>query len=335
MKSVFIIAEGGVNHNGDIEAALRMIDAAAGAGANAIKFQAFKAESIASRHAPKAQYQKRAGEKNESQLEMLKRLELDEKSLRVLFERSRERGIDFLCSPFDLESIDLLERLGLEQLKIPSGEITNLPYLRKLGALGRKLILSTGMADLGEIEGALDILTKAGTPLGAVTLLHCNTEYPTPFEDVNLLAMVTIKNAFPGVSIGYSDHTVGAEVSIAAVAMGATVIEKHFTLDKGLPGPDHSSSLEPPELRAMVDAIRNVESAMGSGIKKPSRSEVKNRPIVRKSIVAACAIGQGEVFSEKNLTVKRPGAGISPMEWDKVLGLTAPRSFEEDELIET
>lgn len=335
MKSVFIIAEGGVNHNGDIEAALRMIDAAAGAGANAIKFQAFKAESIASRHAPKAQYQKRAGEKNESQLKMLKRLELDEKSLRVLFERSRERGIDFLCSPFDLESIDLLERLGLEQLKIPSGEITNLPYLRKLGALGRKLILSTGMADLGEIEGALDILTKAGTPLGAVTLLHCNTEYPTPFEDVNLLAMVTIKNAFPGVSIGYSDHTVGAEVSIAAVAMGATVIEKHFTLDKGLPGPDHSSSLEPPELRAMVDAIRNVESAMGSGIKKPSRSEVKNRPIVRKSIVAACAIGQGEVFSEKNLTVKRPGAGISPMEWDKVLGLTAPRSFEEDELIET
>jgi N,N'-diacetyllegionaminate synthase len=234
---------------------------------------------------------------------------------------------------FDLESIDLLNRLGLEIFKIPSGEITNLPYLRKLGSLKKRLILSTGMADLGEIEDALDVLTESGTPLGNITVLHCNTEYPTPFEDVNLRAMLTIRNAFPGISVGYSDHTSGIEVAVAAVALGAAVLEKHFTLDRNLPGPDHKASLEPDELKAMVQAIRNIEKALGNGIKRPSPSEVKNKPVARKSLVATQPIKTGELFSADNITAKRPGAGISPMRWDEVLGQFAQKDYEKDELI--
>ena len=247
----------------------------------------------------------------------------------------KHKGIQFLSTPFDLESIDLLNRLGLEIFKIPSGEITNLPYLRKLGALKKRLILSTGMADLGEIEDALDVLTESGTPLENITVLHCNTEYPTPFEDVNLRAMLTIRNAFPGISVGYSDHTIGIEVPIAAVAMGATVIEKHFTLDRNLPGPDHRASLEPHELTAMISGIRNIEKALGTGIKKPSPSELKNKPVARKSIVAAAPIKKGETFTEMNITVKRPGTGITPMRWDEIIGRKAAKPYRKDELIET
>jgi N,N'-diacetyllegionaminate synthase len=243
-------------------------------------------------------------------------------------------NILFLSSPFDLESIDLLNRLGLTIFKIPSGEITNLPYLWKIGTLKKKIILSTGMADLGEIEDTLDVLTKSGTPLENITVLHCNTEYPTPFEDVNLLAMLTIKNALK-VNVGYSDHTVGIEVAIAAVALGATVIEKHFTLDRNLPGPDHKASLEPDELKTMISGIRNIEKALGTGIKKPSPSEFKNMPVARKSIVAACPIQKGELFTEKNITVKRPGTGISPMRWDDMIGRQANRNYGKDELLET
>ena len=247
----------------------------------------------------------------------------------------RHKGIQFLSTPFDLESIDLLNRLGCEIFKIPSGEITNLPYLRKIAALKKRLILSTGMADLGEIEDALDVLTESGTPLDDITVLHCNTEYPTPFEDVNLRAMLTIRNAFPGISVGYSDHTLGIEVPIAAVAMGATVIEKHFTLDRNLPGPDHRASLEPHELAAMISAIRNIEKALGTGIKKPSPSELKNIPVARKSIVAAAPIKKGETFTEMNITVKRPGTGINPMRWDEIIGRKAAKPYREDEPIET
>jgi N,N'-diacetyllegionaminate synthase len=238
-----------------------------------------------------------------------------------------------MSTPFDLGSIDLLNRLGLEIFKIPSGEITNLPYLRKLGALKKRLILSTGMANLGEIEAALDVLTESGTSLENITVLHCNTEYPTPFEDVNLRAMLTIQNAFPGIVVGYSDHTDGIEVPIAAVAMGASVIEKHFTLDRNLPGPDHRASLEPHELSAMISGIRNIEKALGTGIKKPSPSELKNKPVVRKSIVAARNIREGEAFTVENLTIKRPGTGISPMRWDNILKMNASRDFYEDEII--
>ena len=287
MNKTFIIAEAGVNHNGSLEMAFQLIDVAVAAGADAVKFQTFKAEKFIAVSAPKAGYQKETTGSDESQLEMVKKLELDETAHTRLYQHCQHKGIQFLSSPFDLESIDLLYRLGLEVFKIPSGEITNLPYLRKLGALKKRLILSTGMADLGEIEDALDVLTESGTPLENITVLHCNTEYPTPFEDVNLKAMLTIRNAFPGLSVGYSDHTNGIEVPIAAVAMGASVIEKHFTLDRNLPGPDHRASLEPPELSAMISAIRNIEKALGAGIKKPSPSESKNKPVSRKSIVAA------------------------------------------------
>ncbi len=331
--STFIIAEAGVNHNGSIEIAKKLINAAVDAGADAIKFQTFKAEKIISRYAPKAEYQKKTTNKHESQLEMVKKLELDTNAHKQLINCCKEKNIIFLSTPFDLESIDLLDEFGLKIFKIPSGEITNLPYLRKIGSLKKKVILSTGMADMGEIEDALDILTKAGTRKEDITVLHCNTEYPTPFEDVNLFAMLSIRDAFK-VSVGYSDHTLGIEIPVAAVALGATVIEKHFTLDKNMEGPDHKASLEPHELNAMVRAIRNIEKAMGDGIKKPSASEIKNKPIVRKSIVAAKEIKKGEVLSEETLSVKRSGSGISPLEWDRIIGRKAIRDFKEDELIE-
>jgi N,N'-diacetyllegionaminate synthase len=328
----FIIAEAGINHNGSIDLAKQMIDVALEAGADAVKFQTFKAENLVSKNAPKADYQKVSTGGSESQFDMIKNLELDADAHRELIAHCRQKNIQFLSTPFDLESIDLLNKLGLEIFKIPSGEITNLPYLRKIGRLKKEIILSTGMADLGEIEDALDVLTGVGTALKNLTVLHCNTEYPTPFEDVNLNAMQTIAAAF-NVKVGYSDHTLGIEIPIAAVAMGATIIEKHFTLDKNMEGPDHKASLEPDELKAMICAIRNIEKARGSGIKKPSPSELKNKPIVRKSIVAACDIKKGEVFTEKNLTIKRLGTGISPMRWDEIVGKTSTKDYHEDDLI--
>jgi N,N'-diacetyllegionaminate synthase len=335
MNKTFIIAEAGVNYNGSLEMAIQLIDVAVAAGADAVKFQTFKAEKLIAVNAPKAGYQKETTGSAESQLEMVKRLELDEAAHSRLYQYCQQEGIQFLSTPFDLESIDLLNRLGLDIFKIPSGEITNLPYLRKVGALGKRLLLSTGMADLGEIEDALDILTESGTFLENITVLHCNTEYPTLFEDVNLRAMLTIQHAFPGISVGYSDHTLGIDVPTAAVAMGATVIEKHFTLDRNLPGPDHQASLEPHELTAMISSIRNIEKALGTGIKRPSPSELHNKPIVRKSIVAAAPIKKGEMFTEMNITVKRPGTGISPMRWDEIIGRKAVKSYQRDELIET
>ncbi len=332
-NKTFIIAEAGVNHNGSLEMGFQVIDVAVAAGADAVKFQTFKAEKVIAVNAPKAGYQMETTGADESQLEMVKKLELDEKAHTMLNQHCQDKGIQFLSTPFDLESIDLLNRLGLEIFKIPSGEITNLPYLRKLGALKKRLILSTGMADLGEIEDALDVLTESGTPLGNITVLHCNTEYPTPFEDVNLRAMLTIQNAFPGIYVGYSDHTPGIEVAVAAVALGAAVLEKDFTLDRNLPGPDHKASLEPDELKAKVQAIRNIEKTLGNGIKRPSPSEIKNKLIARKSLVATQPIKTGELFSADNITAKRPGVGISPMRWDEVLGQVAQKDYEKDELI--
>ncbi len=263
---------------------------------------------------------------------MIKKLELSRDDFTELFQYCRQRGLLFLSTPFDLESVDFLHGLGLETIKIPSGEITNVPYLRKIGGLGGKVILSTGMSDLGEVRDALDVLTASGTALDDITVLHCNTEYPTPFEDVNLRAMLSMAGDL-GVRTGYSDHTVGIEVPIAAAALGAVVIEKHFTLDRNLPGPDHKASLEPKELKAMVRAIRNIEKAMGHGIKKPSPSEIKNIPVARRSIVAARPIKKGERLTEENLIVKRPGTGISPMRWDEIIGQTARKDYEVDDLI--
>jgi len=332
MKKTIIIAEAGVNHNGSIELAKKLIDVAEKAGVDYIKFQTFKTELAISKNAKKAEYQKKTTDKNESQFEMIKKLELDTEAHEELMNYCHEKNILFLSTPFDHESIVLLNDLGLEIFKIPSGEITNLPYLKHIGKLDKKIILSTGMANIGEIEDALDILINAGTKKENITVLHANTEYPTPMEDVNLKAMQTIACTF-GINVGYSDHTLGIEVPIAAVAMGAKVIEKHFTLDRNLPGPDHKASLEPDELKAMVKAIRNIELAMGDGIKKPSPSESKNIVIARKSIVAARDIKKGELFSEKNITAKRPGNGISPMKWDEVIGTIATKDYKEDELI--
>jgi len=328
----FIIAEAGVNHNGSLEIAKKMVEVAKECGADAIKFQTFKAENVISKIAPKAEYQKQTTSSDESQLEMVKKLELSFEHFKELKDHCDKIGITFISTPFDFESIYFLRDLGMEIFKIPSGEITNLPYLEKIGRLNKKVILSTGMADLGEIEDALDILIQSGTPRESVTILHCNTEYPTPYEDVNVLAIKTIKEAFK-VKVGYSDHTPGIEIPIAAVALGATVIEKHFTLDRSMPGPDHKASLEPHELKAMIIAIRNVEKALGNGIKRPSPSELKNKPIARKSIVAKKDIKKGEVFTQENITVKRPGTGISPMRWYEVLGTQAQRDYKEDELI--
>lgn len=334
MNKTVIIAEAGVNHNGSLERAIQMVDVAAKAGADFIKFQTFKAEKVIARNAPKALYQQVTTGIQESQLEMVKKLELDEEGHRKLIQHCKKKGISFLSTPFDLESIDFLNNLGLEIFKIPSGDITNLPYLRKLGALKKRLIMSTGMAHLGEIKDALLVLMKEGSTPEKITVLHCNTEYPTPFEDVNLKAMVTIKAAFTGIQVGYSDHTLGIEVPIAAVALGARVVEKHFTLDRKLPGPDHRASLEPNELKAMVTAIRNIENAIGNGIKTPSPSELKNKAITRKSIVAARTIMKNDIITEQCLTVKRPGTGISPMRWDELIGRPATRNYQEDELIE-
>jgi len=333
MNNVFIIAEAGVNHNGDINLAKKLIDKAVEAGVDAIKFQTFRAENLVSKNAKKAKYQIENTKNNESQYEMLKKLELSFKDFEELKKYCNKKGIIFLSTPFDEESIEFLDKLGLEIFKIPSGEITNLPYLRKIGSLKKRVIFSTGMANLGEIEDALDVLIKSGTTKEEITILHANTEYPTPFEDVNLKAMQTIACAFK-IDVGYSDHTLGIEVPIAAVAMGAKVIEKHFTLDRALPGPDHKASLEPDELKAMVKAIRNIEVALGDGIKRPSKSEAKNMAVARKSIVAKRDIKKGEKFTEENITVKRPGNGISPMRWDEIIGKIANKDYKEDELIE-
>jgi N,N'-diacetyllegionaminate synthase len=332
MAEVFIIAEAGVNHNGSKELAKKLIDVAADAGADAVKFQTFKAENLVSKNAQKAEYQKQTTDSGESQYEMIRKLELDAETHKELMAYCDGKGIMFLSTPFDHESIDLLDELGLEIFKIPSGEITNLPYLRHIGSLDKTIILSTGMADLGEIEDALGVLTEAGTSKEKITVLHANTEYPTPMEDVNLKAMQTIADAFK-IDVGYSDHTLGIEVDVAAVAMGAKVIEKHFTLDKSMEGPDHKASLEPHELKAMVESIRNIEKALGQGVKKPSRSESKNVAIARKSIVARRDIKAGERFSDENITAKRPGNGISPMRWDEVIGRTAQKNYKADEPI--
>lgn len=331
--SVRVIAEAGVNHNGELDLGRRLVDAASQAGADIVKFQTFRADRLVTTFAKKADYQTKRTNAGESQHAMLRRLELSRDMHEALMAHCKLRAIQFLSSAFDRDSIDLLAALGLECFKVPSGEITNLPYLRHLGRYGRQVILSTGMATLGEIETALEVFELAGTPRDHITVLHCNTEYPTPMVDVNLRAMLTVRDAL-GVAVGYSDHTRGTEVAIAAVALGAVVIEKHFTLDRNLPGPDHQASAEPDELKAMVAAIRNIEQALGDGIKRPSASEAKNKPSVRKSLVAACAIGRGELFSEANLAVKRPGTGLSPMRWDEVVGRRAPRDFSVDELIE-
>ncbi len=332
LRETFIIAEAGVNHNGSLETAKKLIDVAADSGVDAVKFQTFKAEKVISKFAKKADYQVETTDKEESQLDMVKKLELDVETHKTLINYCKEKNILFLSTPFDHDSIELLNELGLEIFKIPSGEITNLPYLRHIGQLNKKVILSTGMADIGEIEDALDILTEAGTKKENIIVLHANTEYPTPYEDVNLNAMVTIGKTFD-IPFGYSDHTLGIEVDIAAVALGACCIEKHFTLDKNMEGPDHKASLEPEELKEMVKAIRNIESALGNGIKKPSKSESKNIHIARKSIVAKKAIKPGDILTEDNLTIKRPGNGISPMKWDEVLGSVSTKSYLEDELI--
>ena len=332
-QHTLIIAEAGVNHNGDIQLAKRLIDEAAAAGADLVKFQTFNASRQVTRSAKKADYQTLTTDSSESQHAMLQRLELTEAMHHELIAHCASRQIGFFSTGFDIECVDLLVRLGQEQFKIPSGEITNLPYLRYIGQLGKRIILSSGMATLGEIEAAIDVLEQAGTARSMLTLLHCTTEYPTPMAEVNLRAMQSLQTAF-GVDIGYSDHTQGIEVAIAAVAMGASVIEKHFTLDRTLPGPDHQASLEPAELSAMVAAIRNIETALGYGIKRLTPSESRNRPVARKSLVASRAVKAGEVFTADNLTTKRPGSGISAMRWDEFLGKKAQRDFAADELIE-
>ena len=332
--ATLIIAEAGVNHNGSIETAEQLIETAAEAGADLVKFQTFSADRLVTGSASKADYQLETTSTSESQHEMIRKLELSREMHEELIAHCKKCGVGFFSTGFDPQSVDLLAELGLDRFKIPSGEITNLPYLRHIGQYGKPVILSTGMARLGEIEAALEVLEASGTPREQVTVLHCNTEYPTPMADVNLKAMLAIRDAL-GVQVGYSDHTLGIEVPIAAVAMGATVIEKHFTLDRSLPGPDHRASLEPDELKAMVQAIRNIELALsGDGLKRPSPSESKNLEIARKSLVALVPIKAGEPFTEANLGVKRPGSGISPMRWDDFIGRPANRDYQADELIE-
>ena len=330
--NVFVIAEAGVNHNGSIKLAKELITAAAESGADAVKFQTFKTENLVSKTAQKAEYQKKTTDALESQFDMIKKLELNMETHKELIDYCQEKDIMFLSTPFDHGSIDMLNNLELQIFKIPSGEITNLPYLRHIGSLARKVILSTGMSTLQEVDDALTILTGVGMKSENITVLHANTMYPTPFEDVNLKAMMTIQQEC-GIAVGYSDHTLGIEVDIAAVAMGASIIEKHFTLDKNMDGPDHKSSLEPEELKAMVSAIRNIEKAMGDSEKKPSPSESVNINIARKSIVASQNIEKGETLTEENITTKRPGSGISPIKWDSVIGSTATKSYNRDDLI--
>lgn len=332
MGKTIIIAEAGVNHNGDMTTAKGLIDAAATAGVDYVKFQTFKTENLVSSDAPTAEYQKTATNET-SQFAMLKRLELSDAQHLELIDYCHQKGVKFLSTAFDLDSIDLLSRFDLDFWKIPSGEITNYPYLVKIARTSKPVVMSTGMCHLTDVENALNVLTENGVKKEDITLLHCNTQYPTPMCDVNLKAMITLADTF-GVKTGYSDHTQGIEIPIAAVALGATVIEKHFTLDRNMEGPDHKASLEPQELKAMTIAIRNVEQALGTGDKTPSTSETPNKNVARKSIVAKRQIKQGESFTEENITVKRPGNGISPMRWREVIGTTATRDFAPDELIE-
>lgn len=327
MKKVVIIAEAGVNHNGDIVLAKKLVDTAKAAGADYVKFQSFKAEKLVSKFAIKAKYQLATTNSSESQFEMIKKLELSEEQHLILKNYCEEKHIGFMSSPFDLDGIGYLDSLGVDFFKIPSGEITNLPYLRELTKYEKPIVLSTGMATLAEIKVALKILDSTD-----VTVLHCNTEYPTPMEDVNLNAMSTIGQQL-NCKVGYSDHTLGIEIPIAAVAMGASVIEKHFTLDQMMEGPDHKASLSPTQLKAMIAAIRNIEMALGDGVKTPSKSEEKNITVARKSIVALVDIKKGEIFSSENIAVKRPGTGVSPMKWDEVIGSTAQSDFDADENI--
>ena len=335
MSHVLIIAEAGVNHNGSVETAKKMIDMAVEAGVDIIKFQTFKSERLVSKSAKQADYQKRniKNAENDSQLDMLKKLELSESDHKELIDYCHKKNITFFSTAFDLESIDYLHSLNIGLWKIPSGEITNYPYLKKIASFSEPVILSTGMCEMQDVSDALKVLCENGLTKDKISVLHCNTEYPTPYEDVNLLAMNELKRQF-GVRIGYSDHTKGIEVPIAAVALGAEIIEKHFTLDRNMEGPDHKASLEPQELKSMVMAIRNIEQALGNGHKTISTSERKNIAVARKSIVAARNIKAGEVFNEFNLTVKRPGNGISPMNWENVIGKVARKDFQEDELIE-
>lgn len=331
---ILIIAEAGVNHNGDLALARKLIDAARDAGADIVKFQSFSADRLVTRTARKASYQLKAGHPSESQYQMLKKLELTELMHRELISYCNDRGIKFLSTAFDVENIDLLNRLGQPFFKIPSGELTNLPYLRHIGGLQKTVLLSTGMATLWEVESSIRILEQAGTSRKNITALHCTSEYPAPMCEVNLAAMKSMSD-YLGVAVGYSDHTQGIEVAIAAVALGATVIEKHFTLDRGLPGPDHKASLEPSELHSMVAAIRNIELALGDGVKSCKPSESENRLLVRKSLVACKAIKAGAIFTSENLTTKRPGTGISPMLWDEFIGKVASRDYEVDDPIQS
>lgn len=327
MKNVFIIAEAGVNHNGSFKLAQELIDKAVDAGVDCIKFQTYKSENLVSYNVKLAEYQKENLGKDESQYKMLKELEISFEEFKELKKYCEEKNIMFLSTPFDLESCDFLNDLDMKIFKIPSGEITNLPYLRKINSFGKKVILSTGMANLNEIRDALNVLKDC-----EVSLLHCTTEYPCPYDNVNLNAIDTLRKEFK-LEVGYSDHTQGIEVPIAAVAKGATIIEKHFTLDRNMEGPDHKASLEPNELKQMVTSIRNIEKAFGNGVKEPQESEKKNIEIARKSIVAKINIKKGEIFTENNLTTKRPGSGISPMKWDFIIGKTATKDYQEDELI--
>jgi N,N'-diacetyllegionaminate synthase len=333
IPGVLIIAEAGVNHNGCLKRAFELIDAAAEAGVDYVKFQSFQAKSLVTKEGEKASYQKKAGDANESQYDMIRKLELSPSDHERLIGHCKARDVKFLSTAFDISSFDLLCSVGIDRVKIPSGEITNVPYLRRVGGVGLPVILSTGMSTLAEIEFAIETLELVGMRRRDLTVLHCNTEYPTPMHDVNLRAMVTIRDAF-NVAVGYSDHTLGIEIPIAAVAMGACVIEKHFTLDRSLPGPDHAASLEPGELIAMVRSIRNVELALGDGLKRPSKSEGPNKNVARKSIVASRPILKGELFTSENLTVKRPGNGISPTLWDQCIGRVASRDYFEDEVIQ-
>ena len=330
--SVFIIAEAGVNHNGSISIAKRLIDIAAKAGADAVKFQTFKTENLVTKKAKKANYQKKNSNKDQSQFHMLKKLELTPLMHKRLLSYCKKKNILFLSSPFDLSSIDFLNNLKLKIFKIPSGEITNLPYLKKIGGLNKKIILSTGMSNMNEIKNALNILVKSGTKKKNITVLHANTEYPTPIRDVNLKSMLSIGKIL-NVNFGYSDHTLGFEVSVAAVALGASCIEKHFTLNSNMRGPDHRASLEPKELKKMINAIRNIEIALGSSIKRPSKSEMPNIKIVRKSLVASQDIKKGEIFTEQNLTTKRPGTGLSPFKIIKFLGKRSLKNYKKDQQI--
>lgn len=332
MKTL-IIAEIGVNHNGSLELAKKLIDEAAESGADIAKFQTFRAEELVTKTAGKANYQLKGTNLNETQQEMLRQLELTDVMHAELITHCKKNNINFLSTGFDIKSINFLVSLGVNCFKIPSGEITNLPYLRHIGSIGGEVILSTGMSDLGEIEDAISILEHSGTPRKNISLLHCTSEYPASIDQINLKAMKTIKNAF-NVNVGYSDHSQGIEVPIAAVALGASIIEKHLTLNKNLPGPDHQASLEPSEFKSMVTSIRNIERALGDGIKRVMPSEIDMKMVARKSIVAKCVISPGEKFTEENIATKRPGTGISPMLWDSILGKVAKRNFSVDEQID-